>query len=292
MLMIQRRASGGIKLPSGSCVMWFGNAGDLPGGWAVDGYLKGYFVQGAPVGGASNTAAGGGSHAHTNPSASGSAGAHTHSLSGNRSSAPSATSIRYYYSGTTRYVASAAHTHYFPTGKITGSAGGHTHALSSTGSTSPVPSFLRLYYIKASKDMEFPVQGVTIWDDLAGNIPEGFAICNGTNGTPDLRNRFVYGASVDSDVGNTGGTTTHSHTNSAPGAGGSHAHSYSYQSNTASGAEKQIDTSSYTSPPTTHRHTVSGTTATQANHSHTLGTTGGANHLPQYLMLYYIMRIE
>jgi hypothetical protein len=46
---------------------------------------------------------------------------------------------------------------------------------------------------------------------LIADIPDGWSICDGTNGTPDLRDRFIYGCAADADVGVTGGTTTHSH---------------------------------------------------------------------------------
>lgn len=39
----------------------------------------------------------------------------------------------------------------------------------------------------------------------------GWAICDGTNGTPDLRDQFVRGASANCDSGATGGSDTHSH---------------------------------------------------------------------------------
>lgn len=38
------------------------------------------------------------------------------------------------------------------------------------------------------------------------DIPTGWYLCDGTHSTPDLRNRFIYGAAVDSDIGDVGGT--------------------------------------------------------------------------------------
>ena len=40
---------------------------------------------------------------------------------------------------------------------------------------------------------------------------KGWAICDGTNGTPDLRDSFVRGASANCDSGATGGSNTHTH---------------------------------------------------------------------------------
>ena len=40
-------------------------------------------------------------------------------------------------------------------------------------------------------------------------VPEGWFLCNGENGTPDLRNRFIVGAGAEYDIGATGGEKTH-----------------------------------------------------------------------------------
>jgi microcystin-dependent protein len=39
-----------------------------------------------------------------------------------------------------------------------------------------------------------PVGTILIWSGSIATIPLGFHLCDGTNGTPDLRSRFVYGA--------------------------------------------------------------------------------------------------
>lgn len=42
-----------------------------------------------------------------------------------------------------------------------------------------------------------PVGGIIMWSGTIANIPTGWALCNGSNGTPDLRNRFIAGAGTD-----------------------------------------------------------------------------------------------
>lgn len=42
-------------------------------------------------------------------------------------------------------------------------------------------------------------------------IPDGWALCDGTNGTPDLRNRFIIGAGDTYTSGDVGGETSHAH---------------------------------------------------------------------------------
>lgn len=50
-----------------------------------------------------------------------------------------------------------------------------------------------------------------MWHGLLVNIPDGFALCDGQNGTPDLRGRFIKGAAAGVDPGSTGGSATHTH---------------------------------------------------------------------------------
>ena len=42
-------------------------------------------------------------------------------------------------------------------------------------------------------------------------IPSGWAKCDGTNGTPNLINKFVFGAKTDAELKTTGGNDTHTH---------------------------------------------------------------------------------
>lgn len=43
-----------------------------------------------------------------------------------------------------------------------------------------------------------PTGGIIMWSGSISNIPSGWALCNGQNGTPDLRDKFIVGAATDS----------------------------------------------------------------------------------------------
>jgi hypothetical protein len=61
-----------------------------------------------------------------------------------------------------------------------------------------------------------PSGGIFLWSGSIGSIPAGYVLCNGSNGTPDLRDRFIVGAGSSYAVNATGGSAdsivpTHTH---------------------------------------------------------------------------------
>jgi len=116
-----------------------------------------------------------------------------------------------------------------------------------------------------------PVGSVIMWYGLLANIPTGWQICDGTNGTPDMRDRFPVGAGTSYALNDTGGANSvtldvtqipsHAHTGSSATESIAHTHDFSVTSG-LSGA---------------HDHTGTGTTSTvDLAHTHS-GTTGNNN---------------
>lgn len=106
-----------------------------------------------------------------------------------------------------------------------------------------------------------PSGGITMWSGDLGDIPEGWALCDGSNGSPDLRERFVMGAADGQDPGTTGGTNSFElaldqmpgHTHGATAAtAGAHTHPAS------------------TGSAGSHGH--SGSTGSGGSHTHTIGS--------------------
>lgn len=50
-----------------------------------------------------------------------------------------------------------------------------------------------------------------MWSGTLATVPDGWALCDGAGGTPDLRDRFILGWHVSVDPGTTGGHTSHRH---------------------------------------------------------------------------------
>jgi microcystin-dependent protein len=97
-------------------------------------------------------------------------------------------------------------------------------------------------------------------------IPAGWALCDGTNGTPDMRDRFVLGAGNSYILGNTGGSGSHSHTIQG------HAHSMPHTHLFYIG---------------NHTHTYGGNVGVASNSAHadgngSVGILASADHLHSY----------
>lgn len=52
---------------------------------------------------------------------------------------------------------------------------------------------------------------IVIWNGAVADIPIGWALCDGSNGTPDLRDRFIVGSGPTYPVNDTGGSPDHEH---------------------------------------------------------------------------------
>lgn len=47
---------------------------------------------------------------------------------------------------------------------------------------------------------------IVMWSGAIDSIPNGWALCDGNNNTPDLRNRFIVGAGSQYQIGDIGGS--------------------------------------------------------------------------------------
>jgi hypothetical protein len=86
-----------------------------------------------------------------------------------------------------------------------------------------------------------PKGTVAMWSGAANALPYGWALCDGTNDTPDLCNKFILGADPNNSLpaGKSGGSTSHNHTGSSsvsidPVAAHTHGVPSPWYSNTAS----------------------------------------------------------
>lgn len=112
--------------------------------------------------------------------------------------------------------------------------------------------------------MTVPIGIITAWSGAIVDIPDGWVLCDGNSGTPDLRNRFVVGAGDTYAVDASGGAVNHNHVFTSDG----HSHDLQSGENIAAGA------------------VFNNTTTIDTD----TGTTLNASSLPPYYALAYIMK--
>jgi hypothetical protein len=135
-----------------------------------------------------------------------------------------------------------------------------------------------------------PAGVIVLWSGSIGSIPAGWALCNGSNGTPDLRNRFVVGAGSTYAVDATGGSAdaivvSHTHTATSVVTDPGHLHSIN---NTSSLGGGLMGSGSNPSGSTNTNSASTGITVATTNAS--TGTSGTNANLPPYYALCYIMK--
>lgn len=167
-----------------------------------------------------------------------------------------------------------------------------------------------------------PVGAIILWSGAVASIPTNWQLADGTNGTPDLRGRFVLGSSAVYVSGSSGGSNTtdisHQHAIGSAALGNESAHTHAagtLTTNTIGPHTHEITIILYTIPPletvsgsvyvegeTTssggHTHALTGTSAAGSAHTHGLTgnvASGGSTTLdtaPPYYALAYIVRMS
>ena len=141
-----------------------------------------------------------------------------------------------------------------------------------------------------------PTGCILIWSGSAGSIPSGFQLCDGTNGTPDLRNSFVLGAGNSYVVGQTGGSAdavlaSHTHTATSTVTDPGHQHNITtYYNNTVGGynINSFANTTGGTQQTNVTQTATTGITVATTNAASGVSPTGG--NLPPYYALCYIYK--
>lgn len=154
-----------------------------------------------------------------------------------------------------------------------------------------------------------PSGAILMWSGTIATIPSGWYLCDGTNGTPNLTNKFIIGADADDggaaktsitgSATQTGGSkdaivVSHTHTGTTAGAG-SHNHTGATGASIFVGRSGEASGLQSGSAFTDTGVARDGTTNTVANHTHTIttdsaGSDGTNANLSPYFALAYIMK--
>lgn len=168
-----------------------------------------------------------------------------------------------------------------------GSGGDHTHTVNPASS---LPAYYTVAYIINVSAGSIPVGGILIWTGILANIPSGFGLCDGLDGKPELRAKFIYGAAPGNDPGALGGSDTHTHTDVNAGVhsdhliglSGAHQHaatnSIGAHTHAVAGAvgNAGVGTLQSNLSSGSHSHTYNN----ENSHTHTIDSLGDHNHNP------------
>ncbi|MHA1109708.1 MAG: hypothetical protein ACTSRE_01295 [Promethearchaeota archaeon] len=300
-------ASTGTYVPAGIIGMWANPLSEVPSGWTLcDG-----------TGGTPNTTDRFvyNTDGVEDPGSTGGASNHSHGYD----------VVPYHDHGATSTTA-ASHNHLYGratsgVGVVTGGSGpglqygsqtgtstsapAHSHGVSTAGTsgceTDEIkdlsPPYTTLGFIKKeTHDPTIPVGLIVMWTGDVADIPTGWALCNGSENTPDLREKFILGT-TSLDPGEIGGNQTHSHnyidiplhSHSTSVRVFSHSHGvYAYPVGFSPflGPDVGVGSISLTSTESSaHTHTMSAV-------GQSVCTTEEADHLPSYTAVAFIMNTQ
>jgi hypothetical protein len=140
-----------------------------------------------------------------------------------------------------------------------------------------------------STSATLPIGSIIIWSGTQASIPVGWALCDGTNGTPNLsNNNFPMGVSSDGGIGSTGGSNfsplpKHQHsvwiTDINPG-------------NNVIGATNAIIQATSESPGTSSNIKYAGTAVNTTATGDGTTTNSLIPTVPPYVGVYFIMKMS
>ena len=186
------------------------------------------------------------------------------------------------------------------TGNVTGNLNGNLTAAAPTAPTAAAGTnttqIATTAFVTTAAATRIPAGVIVMWSGSVASIPAGWLLCNGTSGTPDLRDRFVVGAGSIYTPGNTGGSSdavvvSHTHTASTTNAG---THNHNIEVGSYGGGPLTGEVQGSLGGPIAYQtNTNKIFTAGDHNHAVTVNASGvsGTNaNLPPYFALAYIMK--
>ena len=148
--------------------------------------------------------------------------------------------------------------------------------------------------VQGTSGTTIPSGLITMWSGSIGSIPTGWNLCDGSNGTPNLLDRFIVAAGSSYAVNGTGGATTatlvtanmpaHTHTATVTDPG--HTHTSNAQVQNTQSLAGGGSTTLYPSPATINSATT-GITVSNAS----VGSGTSFSILNPYYALAYIMKL-
>lgn len=236
-------------IKSGIILIWTGTNATIPTGWVRETTLDDRFPKATAAGVNPNVTGGANTHTHTSPE-------HTHAIQAHRHYGNTSREGEYETRGGGSSAARDAHIHDFDFTQV--NSDGNLHDAITYQSGNSLPPYRKVIFIKPSGSWAALQDNiVALWN--SATIPDGWNFCNGSDDTPDLRNRYLRGASAgaDSDTTTDNGSLSHSHDVSHTHTARTHTHTGSTGYDSDYSADNKKDTwSGGGSACDRHTHTV------------------------------------
>jgi len=251
-----------MSIPVGVILAWPGAHASIPSGWGRETSLDGKFpkVWGTEV---PNVPGGTATHSHTSD-------AHVHTMISHSHTVATGTSVNNSTRGNNSGSSATWVFHSHPS-TVAGVVGGSLTDAVTYVSTDTLPPFYEVIFISPSSNPKLiPDDVIALWNDA--DVPDGFAMTDGTGGTIDLRNKYLRGASALADAGTGGGSLNHSHTVNHTHTTRSHSHS------ATSGNATPTDAGTGAGSPVAgqHQHSITLPSANSATGAYS-GSAGSAD---------------
>jgi hypothetical protein len=149
--------------------------------------------------------------------------------------------------------------------------------------------------VQASVGTVIPTGIISLWYGSIGSVPTGWYLCDGTNGTPDLRDKFVVGGGSTYAVGATGGSAdaivvTHTHTATSTSTVTDPGHFHSYTQPAPGTLVANINGTGQGAVSGSTGSKTTGITVATSTTNASAGTSGTNANLPPYYALAYVMK--
>ncbi len=199
------KATASALIPANAVVLW-DNASLTPNGFANHSGLQGKYLRGAGTGADAGSTGGSTSHTHASD--------HSHSVShshnGNIVGGASQNNMDLGV-GDGPPKASVSHPH-----NVVLNSTGETISYTGTITDSSIePAYKKLRAIQNTNSGGVRVTKgmIALWLGSVGSLPQGWVLCDGTNGTRDMTDKHLKITSSDGEVGD---TSTHTHSAQSP----------------------------------------------------------------------------
>lgn len=262
-----------------------GWATETVSGWTTDSDSNGRYLKGAAAAGNGGTNAGASTHTHSVNAHSHTGFSHDHVSSNTGLSNPSSSIEAGFGSSTPRWL--PRHTHPIDIGSA---STGNTDSVSggTTGSGSLEPPNRRLRVLRNTGGGT-QTRIIGLYTGTVTGLDPLLTLCNGSNGTPDMRTWFARDAGSDS-INSTGGSSAHTHTTVSHGhdiAG--HVHTSNVLTSATGSFEAPSSGDLGSSPTTSHDHTSGNTgNGSPGVAGAASGTTNSVSHIPVYKEAHFV----